>query len=492
MTDTSGYRNIFKSTFLFGFVQVFNIIVKVGLNKVVAILLGPAGMGIISLYNNTIQLLSVGAGLGVNQSAVRDISESRGHEDKEKIDTTISFVKQIIRYTSFLGIILTVVLSSFLSEWTFGSKNYTWGYVFVSLAVGATIQTNGYRAINTGMRQLRNVAYSSMWGAVAGLTCGIPLYFFWGDNGIVPSLVVSSFATLIIAKYYAEKIKYERKILTIKQAILRSSNMLKMGISLMLMAFMGNGIQLIISSYVSIHGGVSTVGIYHAGATIVTSYFGIIITAMSTDYYPRISSFNFDNKKLMDAVNIQSEVGLLLALPLATIFIFLAPFVLSFLYSKHFVTATSYIDYAILGSVTIIVSNSMGMILLAKQKSKIFLWSSLISNSIILAINIIAYNSIGLKGLGISYMINGLLQLIMNDLIMWYYYRIKFSNNVILLLIGVFICIGISVYFRSIQNEWIKWIMGTFLFFAISAYSIRRLNKKMGFDLLGKLISYIK
>lgn len=43
MSDLSGYKNIFKTTFLFGFVQVFNIFVKVGINKVVAILLGTAG-----------------------------------------------------------------------------------------------------------------------------------------------------------------------------------------------------------------------------------------------------------------------------------------------------------------------------------------------------------------------------------------------------------------------------------------------------------------
>lgn len=46
MSDLSGYKNIFKTTFLFGFVQVFNIFVKVGINKVVAILLGTAGMGV--------------------------------------------------------------------------------------------------------------------------------------------------------------------------------------------------------------------------------------------------------------------------------------------------------------------------------------------------------------------------------------------------------------------------------------------------------------
>ena len=106
MTDTAGYKNIFKSTFLFGFVQVFNIIVKVGLNKVVAYLLGPSGMGVISLFHTAIHLVSTGGGLGISQSAVRDISDARGSGNEEKLNITITFTKKIIRYTSLLGVIL--------------------------------------------------------------------------------------------------------------------------------------------------------------------------------------------------------------------------------------------------------------------------------------------------------------------------------------------------------------------------------------------------
>ena len=46
-SNESSYRSIFKSTFLFGFVQVFNIVMKAAINKAVAILLGTEGMGVI-------------------------------------------------------------------------------------------------------------------------------------------------------------------------------------------------------------------------------------------------------------------------------------------------------------------------------------------------------------------------------------------------------------------------------------------------------------
>jgi len=492
MTDQTGYKNIFKSTFLFGFVQIFNIVVKVGLNKAVALLLGPVGMGVISLYNSSIHLLSVGGGLGINQSAVRDIAEAKGSGDKQQLNIAISFVKRIIRYTSLLGIVLMAALSPLLSEWTFGNKDYTVAYLLLSLAVGATIQTNGYRAINTGMHQLRNVAYSTIWGAVAGLLSALPLYFLFGEKGIVPSLIISTVATLLIAKYYADKVKYIKIKMSIREAISKSSNMIKMGISLMLMSFMLTAVQLIIASYISAHGGLEIVGLYQAGATVVTSYFGIIITAMSTEYYPRISSFNKDNIKLNDAVNAQSEIGLILALPLMVLFVFISPYFVKFLYTDGFINAVDYLDFAILGTIAIICSNSMGMILLAKQESKIFLISSAIGNVVVLSVTIALYNLMGLSGLGIAYAFNGIMQFVMYDIIMWHYYKIRFNKFIILYLIGIFICCGFATFSRTITTEWLRWTLGIGLFISTAIYSIKMLNRRMNINLIAQAVKLFR
>ena len=83
-TGTS-YGNIFKSTFLFSFVQVIRILVGVVKNKVVAILLGAEGMGIMSIFQNAMNFIKTGAGLGISQSAVKDISEANATDDNDKI-----------------------------------------------------------------------------------------------------------------------------------------------------------------------------------------------------------------------------------------------------------------------------------------------------------------------------------------------------------------------------------------------------------------------
>jgi hypothetical protein len=50
--NQSSYRSIMKATSVWG-VQVFYIVIAIVRSKIIAVLLGPAGMGIVGLLNST-------------------------------------------------------------------------------------------------------------------------------------------------------------------------------------------------------------------------------------------------------------------------------------------------------------------------------------------------------------------------------------------------------------------------------------------------------
>ena len=64
------YSHILKYTSLFGGVQGLGILVGIVRNKLVALLLGPDGMGLVSLFNSTIKLVSDSTNFGLSMSAV--------------------------------------------------------------------------------------------------------------------------------------------------------------------------------------------------------------------------------------------------------------------------------------------------------------------------------------------------------------------------------------------------------------------------------------
>lgn len=492
MVDQQGYKNIFKSTFLFGFVQIFNIVVKVMLNKMAAILLGPAGMGIIGLFHNSTNMLKTGCGLGIPQSAVRDISEANAAKDDERFSSLISVTNKIVRFTAFFGVALTALLSPFLSKWTFDTDNYTLSYILLSLCVGFSIMTDGKLAILKGMRRLRDLAKASMYGSVLGLLIAVPFYYFLGVDGIAPSLVTLALGTYVVAEFYVRKVRHSNIKTDFNRFCYLVKNMVMMGCSLMFVSFIAFFFDLAVASYISYVGGLVDVGLYQAGVTIISSYFGIVITAMSTDYYPRISAVRKDNAKLQTEMNRQSEVGLIMVFPLAVIFIFLSSFFIQLLYDSSFERSNDYTNYALLGTIMIIVSNSMGMILLAKQASKIFLWSVILQRIIIIAVYVFFYRFWGLLGLGLAYIFNGLLHLCVMSVILKKFYHITLGWRIVRLLSLIISIALVMIFVRTIDNLFFRYFIGLIGIFFTIAYSLRYMRVKLDIDLIKIILSKLK
>lgn len=483
----TSYGTIFKTTFLFGFVQVFNIFVKVILNKVVALLLGAEGMGIIGIYNSAVNLLKTGAGLGISQSAVRDISEANSSGNEGKFSHIISVTNKVLFFTSLLGALATILLSPFLSEWYFNNKTYTIAFLWLSIVVAINIMSEGQLAILKGMRRLRELAKSSMYGALVGLVSAVPFYYCFKERGIVPSLIMTAFASLFFSNLYVRRIKYSRIKLKLKEVFKDARPMVKMGVALMLVSFIAALFDMIVAAFISRNGSLADVGYYNAGATIITGYFGIVITSMSTDYYPRISAVHNNNEQLANEMNRQSEAGLILMCPLAVLFIFLSPFFIDILYSKDFYATINYTDYAIIGTVIIVVSNCMGMILLAKQASNIYIFSVLGQRIILLGIYIIAYIKLGLMGLGLAYICTGFVHILFMTLILRHFYSIKLSNRVYKLLISVLVLTLISIIFRKINLAVLRYTAGCAVLIASCITSVIYMKKYMNINILNKI-----
>jgi PST family polysaccharide transporter len=482
--NNESYKVIFKSTFLFGFVQVLNILAKVGINKAVATFLGVEGLGAIGLYQSTINLITTATGLGISQSAVRDISEANEAGDRYQFSKTIKITNRIIWITALFGAVITLLLSKSLSKWTFGNDNYTIPFVWISIVVFLNVLSEGQLAILKGMRQLRALAKASLLGSVIGLMTGVPFYYYLGYGGIIPSLIITAFSALFFSWIYVRKIEYDLIKITFKNSFQEATGMIRMGIALMYVSFLGFTTDYIIRIYIGTISGLAMVGIFVAGSTILSNYFGIIITAMSTDYYPRISAINKDNLKLTEEVNKQSEVGLILIGPLVVLFMFVMPLFIKILYTDKFLASIDYISYAIFGTLIIVCSNAMGMILLVKQKSSVFVYSVTFSRVLGIVINVLSFKYFGLIGLGISSIIMAVIHISLMQLIMYRLYNIIFKKGLIkMLLITIMFCL-FSFLTKDLANVFLRYAIGSIIFITSLAYSIFNMKKIMDIDIV--------
>ena len=450
-TGTS-YGNIFKTTFLFGFVQVFRAIIAIVKNKLVAILIGPEGMGLMGIFGSTIQMIQTGAGLGVNQSAVRDVAEAKGSDNHERVSRIIKVTNRVVIFTGLLGCLVTLVLSHYLSVWTLGDTTYTISYCVLSLVVALNIINEGKQALLKGTRYLRALAYASMIGTVVGLVIAIPLYYFFGKEGIVPELLIASILAFLVSQYYVNKVPTEKINMTLKETFRESKPMVKMGVALMFVTLLQTITVFAVTAFIRSKGGLSDVGYFSAGSYILNGYFSVIVTALMTDYYPRIAAVNHDNEKVQDELNKQSMVSVVLCLPLIVLFIAVMPLFVKILYSEEFMPTLDYLRFGIFWTVITIISNQVDMILVTKYNTKVFMAISVIVRVVQLLLCIILYNYWGLLGLGISYGLLGVLHMVIMTTVVQKLYGIHFNQE--------FIKTGGMVLFFTIFATVISSILG--------------------------------
>ena len=403
--NKSIYRKIIGATSLFGGVQIINMLCSLIRNKLIALLLGAEGVGLIGLYNSAIEMVSSLTTFGLRQSSVRDVAVAN-KKGKEALKQISGVVRKLSLVLGLLGAIIFIGSAPLLSRITFGTESNLWGFVILSAALLFNSLASGEQAILQGSEKLKIFAKSTVYGSIFSLLVSIPLYYYLRMYGIVPSLLAASFFTFIFNYNATKKLKQQSQKVTIRTAIKEGSPMLKLGIYMTIGGFMTTLLNYILIAWLNRYASIEEVGYYQAGFTLVTRYVGLIFVAMSTEYYPRLASVQHDREQMSTQVSRQMETSLLMLMPIISFFLLLQNWIIPLLYSDEFTTITSYTTWAMPGVMFKAVSWALGFILLAKGEGKLFLITELISDVTSILINIMLYKYIGLEGLGIAYTIN--------------------------------------------------------------------------------------
>jgi len=484
--DSTAYRSIFKATSLFGGVQLFRILIEIIKQKFIAILLGPTGMGISGLYLSATQLIQGLTSMGLSSSAVKNVAEANGTDDFKRISRVVTVLRKLVWVTGILGMIVVIALSPILSKSTFGNYDYTIPFILLSVTLLLQQLSVGQSVVLQGMRRLKHLAKSSVLGSFFGLIISVPIYYFFGINGIVSTLILSSLATLLLTWFFSRQIKIAKVDITPKQTFHEGKDMLKMGIVMSLNSILVLGVAYIVRIFIVKIGGTEEVGLYTAGFAIVNGYVGLIFTAMGTDYYPRLASVNKDNKKCREMINQQAEIGILIIGPIIMIFLLIAPLAITLLYSNKFIQISGFMQWAMIGMIFKTASWAIGYQFIAKGDMKLFAISEASANSYILVLNLIGYYFLGLEGLGIAFTLSYFIYLLQVYLLARNKYNFSFYTSFIksyLFQLGLIVSSFLLIYLWKSNLVYIPTIILTII---CCIYSFREFDKRM------ELVSMIK
>ncbi len=452
MASENSYKNILKGTSMFGGVQVFQILINWIRGKCVAILLGPEGMGIASLFTSSSNTIQKFASLGLNLAIVREMADHS--RDTDSASRFIGLSLRILAATSLLGAIICILFANPLSRLTFGTSDMAWQFMLLGIAVAFGIAGTGILSILQGLHEVKRLSKASIVGALTGLFIGVPLYYFYGNNGIVPAMVALSIAMFLFYFLSLRKsITYQPLKSFTQEHTPIIKRMIGMGIILMASDLIGTSITYAINIFIRNMASDIEVGLYQAANSATAQYSGMVFTAMAMDYFPRLTKASNDNSLMHTIVNRQTEIVALIIAPAACLLIVSAPLVIQVLFTKDFDPILPLMRWMGLGIALRALMMPMGYITFAKDNKKAFFaLEGIFGNFLTLTLSCIGFYLFGLIGLGYAFVADNAICLIVYYIVNHRLYDYRLSREAIKGMACAFIITTLCFLFSMIPN----------------------------------------
>lgn len=419
-------RMAMKAMGIFGGVQVMGILCSIIRTKLVAMWIGPVGIGLFGLFNNALEMIATGTNLGIRSSSVRDISQAHDKSDPGLISRMVTVVRKWSMWLGLAGALLTLVLAPALSQMTFGDSTHIWGFVALSVAVLLQALTNGEYAVLQGTSRLKRLASVTLWGTIVGLAVSVPLFYLLRERSILPSILAYA-AALAAFAWLLRNREYPAASLSRRETFDMGKGFVKLGIFMTLGNFAGILASYAFNAWLNVNTSTEQVGFYQAGYTLINKYTGLILTALGMEYYPRLSKVADSRLRLRAFVSQEINVAIAVMAPVVALFILLRELVVWILYTPEFNVILTFVSWGMIGTIFRTLSWCLAFTILAKGDGKTYLWTEVASAIINLVLNIVFYRWWGLTGLGVAFLVSYLLYTIIVAVVYFRLYKLRIS-----------------------------------------------------------------
>jgi len=446
---SSTNTKIFKLLSLFTGTEALGIICSIVKMKLVALWLHAAGVGLFGIFNTTIDTIYILSGLGLRQSAVRDVSANSS--DPGRLKDIIRSVRSWGIVSGLLGAAIISICSVLFSSLIFGNKERWYDFIILAVALLFNSLITSEQAILQGCSRFKTIAKTAIISSVVGLMLSIPLYRFCGQISVPISISLYSIIGFIV--YFCVRDKSYQFSLPNASELKAGKSFVRLGGYIAAATFMSNLAHMLFVAFINRVGSETEMGLYQAGNTLVIRYMSIIFSAISIEFYPRISKVF--HSSLRTSIFVSHEISLLLSIitPMLLIFILLRSVFVKLLYTEDFLAIIPFITIAIANVIFRAVSNCLAICTLARGEGKIFVITETLDAIIGLALGVMFYRRMGLTGIGIALVLWYFIYFLMTGYIYLFKYRLKLQKSTIVILTVSTIVSGISIFIKMAYDS---------------------------------------
>lgn len=401
----SSHRQILRSSSIVGGASIVNLLLGLMRMKAAALILGPAGVGIIGLMQNFITACSTMAGMGIGPAANVQLAAKRaerGDQGEDMVRRAMFWATLVLALT---GAVVTWAARRPIARIAFGDETYSSAVGWLAIGVALMVALSSQNALLTGLRRIGDFGRVTLISGILATAASLISLFWLGSGAILFFVISFPLANVLVAAFYVSKLRKPVTAFPPLSALnAQWRELVFLGFAMMIGALIVAAGQLIVRALIKDELGLVELGQFQAAWTISMTYIVLILQAMGADYYPRLSAAMGDRSAARQLVNEQTEVILLLAGPALLVILGGAPWFLHLIYSSEFREAAAVLRWQVLGDLLMIASWPAGFVLLAGGDGRMFVATQAFAIAVFVLLTWLLLPVIGIEASGLAFL----------------------------------------------------------------------------------------
>ncbi len=395
---------LIKTSLLNGIAVVIKMLTLLGINKILAIYVGPAGYAALGQFQNAVQMITTFASGAVTTGVTKYTAEYYGDEARQHLVWRTAGT--IALGGSILTALAIVTFNRSLALWFLKDADY--GGVFLWFAATLVLFTFNtlLLAILNGKKEIARYVLANIAGSIFALVVTTIMAIQLGLYGALVALAIyqsiSFFVTLLLC-YKAPWFKVSYLFGSIDKEV--AINLGKYTAMALTSATCVPVSHILVRNYLGEALGWEAAGYWEAMYRLSTAYLMLVTTTLSVYYLPKLS-------ELIDPGDLKKEIiqGYKIILPTTAlcglIIYFLRDVIIGLLFTKEFAPMRGLFGWQMLGDTLKIGSWILAYLLLGKAMYKAFILSEIVFSTGFVLLCFIFVQKFGLDGAVIAYAVN--------------------------------------------------------------------------------------
>lgn len=396
--------NLVKTSVLNGIAVLIKLLTSLGLNKVLAVYVGPAGYAVIGQFQNAIGMITSLASAGITTGVTKYTAEH--FDDEARQHTVWQTAGTIIFCGSLVASAAIALFHRHLARLFFRSETYAGVFLWLAGTLVLLALNGLLLAILNGKKEIRSYVTVNIAGSVLSLVVTGALARMWGLYGALVALAVNQSIVFAVSLFVCRRASWFRTSHLIgKVDPAAARDLAKFMLIALSTAIAGPASQIAVRDYLAGEFGWTSAGHWQAVTRVSDIYLLVATSTLSVYYLPRLS-------EIRDLKELKAEIlqGYRIILPVAAlgagVIYLLREWISVTLFTKDFAYMSDLFSWQLMGDVVKIGSWILGFVLIGRAMTKAVIVTEIVFAATFVGLTMALTPYFGLRGVTLAFLVN--------------------------------------------------------------------------------------